>query len=151
MKCVSSFYMTDTHTRLSRTGLRGEYGCGESQPNSWRVDDSQSRPISSLLHTHGYCLSVRQAQSTALFTASQCIGLNGEEHKVMDQIYTSESLWGRVLVPGLLRLFQPEERLKQPSHCQLLHPNQLQHQQSCHQSQNFSMSLHTWQTKHVTD
>ncbi len=74
-----SLYMTDTPIRLSRTGLSGENGCGESQPSSWRVDDSQSRPISSLLYTHRYCLSVRHAHFTAVFTASQYIGLNGEE------------------------------------------------------------------------
>ncbi len=85
----SSFYMTDTFIRLSSTGLSGECGCGQSQPSSWRVDDSQSQPISSLLHTHGYCLSVRRAQSTALFTASQYSGLNGEEQNVTDHMITT--------------------------------------------------------------
>lgn len=51
--------------------MRGERGCGGSMPRSCRVDDSQSQPNSSLLHTHGYSLSAQHTQSTALLTASQ--------------------------------------------------------------------------------
>lgn len=67
--------LTGRPVLLWSTGIRGEKGGSDSNPRSWRVQDSQSRPNSSLLHTHGYCLSAQHTHSTALFTASQQAGL----------------------------------------------------------------------------